>query len=116
AFVFTDAPVAPSGLATIAARSSAHTFNCVSVEGHTSTNDTLLLLANGQAGGPMLQGDGLARFAPEVTNVCAELARAIIEDAEGAQHLVTIEVEGTRNDAAAFQVAKAVADSALVKT
>jgi glutamate N-acetyltransferase/amino-acid N-acetyltransferase len=116
AFVFTDAPVAPGDLATIAGRASAHTFNCVSVEGHTSTNDTLLLLANGQAGGPVLQGDGLAKFTPQVTNVCADLARMIAEDAEGAQHLVTIEVEGLRDDLEAHKVAKAVADSALVKT
>jgi glutamate N-acetyltransferase/amino-acid N-acetyltransferase len=116
AFVFSDAAVAPADLAALAGRAAAQTFNCVSVEGHTSTNDTLLLLANGLAGGPPLQGEGLARFAAAATGVCAELARAIAQDAEGAQHLVTVEVEGLRDDAEAHRVAKAVADSALVKT
>jgi glutamate N-acetyltransferase/amino-acid N-acetyltransferase len=116
AFVFSDAPVAPGDLSALAGRAAAQTFNCVSVEGHTSTNDTLLLLANGQAGGPPLQGEGLARFQAEATGVCAELARAIAADAEGATHLVTIEVEGLRDDAEAYKVAKAVADSPLVKT
>jgi glutamate N-acetyltransferase/amino-acid N-acetyltransferase len=116
AFVFSDAAVAPADLASLAGRAAAQTFNCVSVEGHTSTNDTLLLLANGQAGGPALQGAGLARFEAAATAVCADLARAIAADAEGATHLVTVEVEGLRDDAEAYKVAKAVADSALVKT
>jgi glutamate N-acetyltransferase/amino-acid N-acetyltransferase len=116
AFVFSDAPVAPDDLASLAGRAAGQTFNCVSVEGHTSTNDTLLLLANGQAGGVPLQGAGLARFGGAVMGVCAELARAIAADAEGATHLVTIEVEGLRDDAEAYRVARAVADSALVKT
>jgi glutamate N-acetyltransferase/amino-acid N-acetyltransferase len=120
AFVFSDAAVAPADLAALAARAAGQTFHCVSVEGHTSTNDTLLLFANGraQAGGPPppLQGEALARFGAAVTGVCAELARSIAADAEGATHLVTIEVEGLRDDAEAQRVAKAVADSALVKT
>jgi glutamate N-acetyltransferase/amino-acid N-acetyltransferase len=116
AFVFTDAAVNQPDLAALAARTAAQTFNCVSVEGHTSTNDTLLLLANGRAGGPVLSGDDLARFNSAVTGVCADLARAIAADAEGANHLVTIEVEGLRDEAEAHKVAKAVANSALVKT
>jgi glutamate N-acetyltransferase/amino-acid N-acetyltransferase len=116
AFVFSDAAVAPADLAVLAPRVAAQTFNCVSVEGHTSTNDTLLLLANGQAGGAALRGEGLAHFGAAVTAVCGELARAIAADAEGATHLVTIEVEGLRDDAEAYRVARAVADSPLVKT
>jgi glutamate N-acetyltransferase/amino-acid N-acetyltransferase len=122
AFVFSDAAVRPADLASLAARAAERTFNCVSVEGHTSTNDTLLLLANGAArlteGGrrEFLDGEGLARFGSAVTAVCGELARAIAADAEGANHLVTIEVEGLRDDREAFRVAKAVADSPLVKT
>src|SRR5262249_17757467 len=114
AFVLTDAPVSATDLAALAPRAAAGTFNCVSVEGHTSTNDTLLLFANGT--GPHLQGEALARFGAAVTDVCAELARAIAADAEGAAHLVTLEVEGLRDDAEAHRVARAVADSALVKT
>lgn len=116
AFVFTDAAVAPDHLATLAARAAEQSFNCISVEGHTSTNDTLLLFANGQAGGPPLAGDELARYDAAVTEVCSELAKAIAADAEGANHLVTIEVDGLRDDAEAKKVAKAVAESALVKT
>jgi glutamate N-acetyltransferase/amino-acid N-acetyltransferase len=118
AFVFTDAAVAAADLAGLARRAAARSFNCVSVEGHTSTNDTLLLFANGQAhpGRPPLQGIDLERYGAAVTDVCGELARAIAADAEGAQHLVTIEVEGLRDDAEAFRVARAVADSPLVKT
>jgi glutamate N-acetyltransferase/amino-acid N-acetyltransferase len=117
AFVFSDAPAAPDDLRAVAARAAEATFNCVRVEGHTSTNDTLLLFANGRAGGAgPLRGDGLARFEAAVHDVCAELARAIAADAEGATHLVTVEVEGLRDDAEARRVARAVSDSPLVKT
>ncbi len=117
AFVFTDAAVAPNDLAVLTARAADQTFNCVSVEGHTSTNDTLIVFANGRAGHKSpLQGEALTPFAGAVTEVCAGLARAIAEDAEGAQHLITIEVEGLRDDNEARRVAKTIADSALVKT
>ncbi|HKI33218.1 MAG TPA: bifunctional glutamate N-acetyltransferase/amino-acid acetyltransferase ArgJ [Gemmataceae bacterium] len=114
AFVLTDAAVAPADLHALARRAADGSFNSVSVEGHTSTNDTLLLFANGS--GAPLQGEGLARFAAAATAVCADLAKAIAADAEGATHFVTIEVEGLRDDAEAKRVAKAVADSPLVKT
>jgi glutamate N-acetyltransferase/amino-acid N-acetyltransferase len=114
AFVLTDAAVAPTDLHALARRAATDSFNCVSVEGHTSTNDTLLLFANGS--GAPLRGEALARFGAAVTAVCADLARAIAADAEGAAHFVTIEVEGLRDDAEAKRVAKAVADSPLVKT
>jgi glutamate N-acetyltransferase/amino-acid N-acetyltransferase len=114
AFVLSDAPVASRDLAVIARRAAEQSFNSISVEGHTSTNDTVLLFANGT--GRHLEGSALARFEAEVTGICAELARAIAADAEGANHLVCIEVEGLRDDAEARRVAKTVADSALVKT
>jgi glutamate N-acetyltransferase/amino-acid N-acetyltransferase len=114
AFVLTDAPVAPDRLAGLARRAAAETFNCISVEGHTSTNDTLLLFANGS--GPHLEGDAAARFEESAISVCADLARAIAADAEGASHLIRIEVEGARTFGDARQIAKAVADSPLVKT
>jgi glutamate N-acetyltransferase/amino-acid N-acetyltransferase len=114
AFVLTDAAVSPADLASIARRAAARTFNCISVEGHTSTNDTLLFLANG--GTAALRGEALARFEAAATEVCGELARAIAADAEGATHLIRIEVDGLRSDEDARRVAKAVAESALVKT
>ncbi|HWG42504.1 MAG TPA: bifunctional glutamate N-acetyltransferase/amino-acid acetyltransferase ArgJ [Gemmataceae bacterium] len=119
AFVCSDAAVSAADLATLAHRAADQTFNCISVEGHTSTNDTLLLLANGASQGnrPVpVQGEALARFGSAVTDVCGELAREIAADAEGATHLVTLEVEGLRDDREAHRVAKTVAESALVKT
>ncbi len=113
-FLFTDAAVEAQDLQDILRRSTADTFNCISVEGHTSTNDTVLILANGA--GPALTGKALQNFEKSVHAVCGELARAIAEDAEGAQHLITINVEGCRNDADARTIAKAIAESALVKT
>ena len=114
AFVCSDAAVSPEDLHGIARRTAGQTFNCVRVEGHTSTNDTLLLLANGA--GQRLTGEGLAHFAAAAQEVCAELARAIAADAEGASHFVTVEVEGLRDDHEAVLVGRAVADSPLVKT
>ena len=114
AFVLSDASPAVEDLAELAPRVAAATFNCISVEGHTSTNDALLFFANGQ--GPKLQGEALATFEEAATSVCADLARDIAADAEGATHLIQIEVEGLRSDAEARRVARTIADSALVKT
>jgi glutamate N-acetyltransferase/amino-acid N-acetyltransferase len=114
AFVLTDAPIGASDLVRLAPQAAQQSFNCISVEGHTSTNDTLLFFANGH--GTPLQGADLRRFDDAATGVCGELARAIAADAEGATHLVRIEVTGTRDNAEARCIAKAVADSALVKT
>ncbi|MBP3960782.1 bifunctional glutamate N-acetyltransferase/amino-acid acetyltransferase ArgJ [Gemmata sp. G18] len=113
-FVLTDAAVAPADLHRILKVAAEQSFNSISVEGHTSTNDTVFLLANGS--GPPLAGAELETFAHEVRHVCIELARKIIIDAEGAEHLVTIEVEGCRTDVEAKQIAKTIAESALVKT
>ena len=114
AFVLTDTAVAPDDLAAISRQAAEHSFNCISVEGHTSTNDTLLVLANGA--GPPLSSDALGRFAEAATAVCADLACAMAADAEGASHLVRIDVEGLRSDSEARRIAKTVAESALVKT
>ena len=113
-FILTDAAVAPDDLHAILKASCDTSFNCISVEGHTSTNDTVFLLANGT--GPKLSGHDLATFREAVAGVCTSLARKIAIDAEGAEHLITIEVEGCRTDAEAKQIAKTIADSALVKT
>lgn len=114
AFILTDAAVDETDLQQVLRAAADRSFNCISIEGHTSTNDTVLLLANGS--GPRLTGPDLAAFRDAVTGVCVELARKIAYDAEGAEHLITIEVEGCRTDAEARRIAKSVADSALVKT
>lgn len=113
-FVMTDAPIAPPFAQDVLRRSCDTSFNCISVEGHTSTNDTVFLLANGQ--GSPLHGDDLHRFDAALHEVCADLAKQIAADAEGANHLITIDVEGCRSDHDARTIAKAVAESALVKT
>jgi glutamate N-acetyltransferase/amino-acid N-acetyltransferase len=113
-FVLTDAAVAPDQLQHVLRAATERSFNCISVEGHTSTNDTVFLLANGQ--GPPLTHHDLAQFQDAVTSVCVELARKIAIDAEGAEHLITLEVEGCRTDAEAKLIAKTIAESALVKT
>jgi glutamate N-acetyltransferase/amino-acid N-acetyltransferase len=114
AFVLTDADVDAADLAALAPVATDRSFNCISVEGHTSTNDSLIFLANGV--GPKLKGDALEQFRQAASGICAELARDMAADAEGASHLVTIKVEGTRTDAEARTIAKTIAESALVKT
>jgi len=112
AFVLTDAVVEPAELHRTLKEAADQSFNCISVEGHTSTNDTALLLANGASGQPAEPH----KFAASVSEVCTDLARAIAADAEGADHLITLEVEGLPSDEDARRVAKAIADSPLVKT
>jgi len=114
AFLLTDATVGSADLSRLARRAADQSFNCISVEGHTSTNDTLLLFANGAE--PPLGGRPLAQFEDAAVSVCVDLARAIAADAEGASHFITILVEGLPDDEEARRVAKAVAESALVKT
>jgi glutamate N-acetyltransferase/amino-acid N-acetyltransferase len=115
-FLLTDARVAPGALQGILAEAVEESFNCISVEGHTSTNDTVLLLAGGTAERPALRGDDLKAFAALVRDACTELARSIADDGEGATHRITIDVEGCRDRDAARAIARAVADSPLVKT
>src|SRR5207237_10463562 len=91
AVVLSGAAVGPAELATLAQRTTARSFNCISVEGHTSTADTVLFFANGA--GPRLAGDALARFEDAAAGVCAELAQAIAADAEGASHLTPLSVQ-----------------------
>jgi glutamate N-acetyltransferase/amino-acid N-acetyltransferase len=90
-------------------------FNCISIDGHMSTSDTVLLLANG-ASGVRPQGVNEGPFREGLNEVCLELAQSIIRDAEGAGHFVTIKVSGLATDQDAVRIARQVADSALVKT
>ncbi|WP_435018860.1 bifunctional glutamate N-acetyltransferase/amino-acid acetyltransferase ArgJ [Tundrisphaera sp. TA3] len=114
-FFLTDAEVAPDDLQRILRDAVEESFNCISVEGHTSTNDTVLILANGRRAG-RLAGPDLAEFAGMVRSACMDLARMIPDDGEGATHRITIDVEGARSRDEARTIARAVADSPLVKT
>jgi glutamate N-acetyltransferase / amino-acid N-acetyltransferase len=116
ALIMTDAPLPPAALQAALSAATDDSFNCMSVDGHMSTNDTVLLLANGAAGGEPLSGEGLAAFQAELNEVCIELAKAIAGDGEGATHLVTIEVTGCATRESALELAKTVANSPLVKT
>jgi glutamate N-acetyltransferase/amino-acid N-acetyltransferase len=114
-FVMTDARMTPARLRHILKRAVEVTYNRVSVDGDTSTNDTLVLLANG-ASGVAVRGKDEDRFEEGVTVVMQELARAIARDGEGACKLITIHVEGARDNDAAARIARAIANSPLVKT
>jgi len=91
-------------------------FNCISVEGHTSTSDTVLLLANGASGASCDDATTTNRFQDALNDVCSELAQEIIRDAEGAEHFVRVEVTGLNSESDARRIAKVVCESPLVKT
>jgi len=114
--MLTDAPLDVATAQRLLAEGADRTFNCISVDGHMSTNDTVLLLANGAAGGPPLAGAELEQFRIAFEATAGELAKAIPRDGEGATHLITVDVTGCASEAAARQIARCVADSPLVKT
>lgn len=116
AVVMTDAGLTPRAAGPLLKAAVDESFNCISVEGHTSTSDTVLLLANGRAGGESLEGAQAAAFGQSLTEVCVELARSIPADGEGATHLISIEVAGCATVDSARQIAKTIANSPLVKT
>jgi glutamate N-acetyltransferase/amino-acid N-acetyltransferase len=114
-FVLSDARMAAPRLKQILERAVEQSYNRISVDGDTSTNDTLVLLANG-ASGVRPAGKEEAAFEDAVTEVMQELARAIARDGEGARKLITIIVEGAADCAAAARMARSIANSPLVKT
>jgi glutamate N-acetyltransferase/amino-acid N-acetyltransferase len=116
AFLLTDAPVWGNDLQDILSFAVDRSFNCVSVEGHASTNDTVLLLSSTANTDPVLAGDDLSAFSEMVESCCKSLAMQIADDGEGATHFVTINVEGCDTLTDARAIARAVADSPLVKT
>ena len=114
--VLTDAAVDPDDAQRLLRDAAETSFNCVSVDGHMSTNDTVLLLANGAAGGPVLAGADLEAFGAALAGVCSALAREIADDGEGATHVLRIEVRGAASRDAARTIARTIGDSPLVKT
>jgi glutamate N-acetyltransferase/amino-acid N-acetyltransferase len=118
-FVVTDAAIEP-GVLDVALRDVVgRTFNSITVDGDSSTNDTLLVLANGASGAKKITeavGADYTKFVAALEQVCKTLAIGIVEDGEGATHVVEIEVRGAPTDSAAKQVAQTIALSALVKT
>ena len=117
-FLVTDAPVGPELLQRILGRAVECTFNRITVDGDTSTNDTVLALASAAAGGTSLETDLATRdaFAAAVEAVCRDLARMIVRDGEGARKVVDVWVRGAADEAAAERAARTIAESPLVKT
>lgn len=116
AFLTTDAPLSPADLRAALRASVDRTFNQVTVDGDPSTNDTVLVLASGAAGGRALTGTTLRTFTEGLEAVCRSLAEQIAADGEGAEHRIDVAVSGARNDREARLTARAVAGSSLVKT
>ena len=114
-YLFTDVGATPAQLERALRQACGRTFNHISVDGDTSTNDTVLLLASGAAGVKLVP-DQEKDFGAALEGVCASLAAQIVADGEGVQHMVTLKVEGARTEAEAEQVARAIVTSALVKT
>jgi glutamate N-acetyltransferase/amino-acid N-acetyltransferase len=114
-FVMTDAHIPVPQLRSMLHRGVERSYNRISVDGDTSTNDTLLLLANG-ASGVRPDPKEMAQVEAAITEVMESLAKQIARDGEGARKFVSIEVSGAPTDAAAARMARAIANSPLVKT
>jgi glutamate N-acetyltransferase / amino-acid N-acetyltransferase len=117
AFIMTDAAVEPADLQRMLKAAVKESFNRISVDGDTSTNDTVIALASGSAGVAVKSGTPAGtRLQTELTALCHALAQMIVRDGEGAKKLVTIEVRGALTAGDADRIARAVANSPLVKT
>ncbi|KAI9706822.1 MAG: hypothetical protein M1820_004793 [Bogoriella megaspora] len=117
--ICTDVPVSSSALSTLLSSSIEKSFNSISIDGDTSTNDTVTLLANGAAGGSPITSQsstGYAEMQAVLTDFAADLAKLVVRDGEGATKFVTIRVQGGRTYADAKRVASTIARSPLVKT
>jgi glutamate N-acetyltransferase / amino-acid N-acetyltransferase len=117
AIVITDAPLEAAQAQRLLQAAANRSFNCISVEGHMSTNDSLVLLAKKPSTEqPALDDVDQAIFAADLTELCIELAKKIPDDGEGATHLIEIHVDGANTDADADAIARNIALSNLVKT
>jgi glutamate N-acetyltransferase / amino-acid N-acetyltransferase len=117
-YLFTDIEISAGRLQTLLNEAVEPTFNSISVDGDTSTNDTVLLLGSGASGVAWDRCGENAQFsfAEELRSVCSSLARQIVEDGEGAGHVIELQIEGAANEADARRVARSIANSPLVKT
>jgi glutamate N-acetyltransferase / amino-acid N-acetyltransferase len=114
-FVMMDAVLPPSALASMLSTAVKRSYNRISVDGDTSTNDTMLVLANGASGTQPNQKES-KKLEEALGQVMEDLARQIVRDGEGARKLVTIEVSGATNEEVATRIARSIANSPLVKT
>jgi glutamate N-acetyltransferase/amino-acid N-acetyltransferase len=116
AYLTTDAKLDARTLCTCLREAVAASFNCITVDGDMSTNDTVLILANGLAGNNKLSARDLKIFQAALNHVCLELAKMIVRDGEGITRMVTVRVKGAKTQKNADAAARAVGNSALVKT
>ena len=116
AYLTTDAKLDARTLRTCLREAVATSFNCITVDGDMSTNDTVLILANDLAGNGKLSAKDLKTFQAALNHVCLELAKMIVRDGEGITRVVTVRVNGAKNFTDADAAARAVGNSALVKT
>ncbi|SHN49780.1 bifunctional glutamate N-acetyltransferase/amino-acid acetyltransferase ArgJ [Erythrobacter sanguineus] len=118
-YIFTDADIAPVFLQEMLERANAATFSCITVDGDTSTSDTVLVFATGRAGNARIEGwhsPGADAFAAALADVCRNLAQSVVRDGEGAAKFITIRVSGAVSDDSARRIGLAIANSPLVKT
>jgi glutamate N-acetyltransferase/amino-acid N-acetyltransferase len=118
-FVCTDASIAQPAMDAAVHRAANRSFNCITVDGDTSTNDAFIVVATGKAAGPRIEraeGEAFEAFCAALTEVAIELARAIVRDGEGASKFVTVMVENGRSEEECRKVGYAIAHSPLVKT
>ncbi len=116
AVITTDVQATPADLGKILCRAADRTFNCLTIDGDTSTNDTILILANGASKAALSDSRSRACFENGLAMVCEELAKSIARDGEGATKFIEIRVRGAADFEAARKVAKTIAHSPLVKT
>ncbi|HEX5364889.1 MAG TPA: bifunctional glutamate N-acetyltransferase/amino-acid acetyltransferase ArgJ [Gallionella sp.] len=114
-YIATDAAVAQPLLQEIVSEAANRSFNCITVDGDTSTNDALMLIATGKSGAVIDQANR-ARLQAVVTEVATALAQAIVRDGEGATKFITLRIEGGKDEAECKKIGYAIAHSPLVKT
>ena len=115
-YIFTDLDAQPGALRSALKTAVEPTFNAISVDGDTSTNDTVLLLASGASAVKLGAGGVANQFAQALRAVCASLAEQVVRDGEGAQHLVRLRIAGAKSMEEARTIARSIANSPLVKT
>ena len=118
-YIFTDAKIDAADLQAFLNEAIEPTFNCISIDGDTSTNDTVLLLASGSSGvtiAPLSQEQTSREFSRALLKICGSLARQVVEDGEGAGHVIELAIEGASSAEDARRLARSIANSPLVKT
>ena len=118
-YIFTDCAIAPAFLQQLLAAAADRSFNCITVDSDTSTSDTVLAFATGEAGNARIEdydSSGADAFAAALSDVCLQLAHLVVRDGEGAQKFIEIHVTGAAGDASARRIGLSIANSPLVKT